>query len=157
MHQDKKLVDGEIILLYIARKLSSCYLSSAYIIFRHYTFYIWRKIIARKEPWSKFLLIPVYFYGGFCCCHSIRKTNIIFKLSYVVFVFLNLCPQLLLEFRYFVIPYFMYRLQVRPTNWTKLVLETVLYLSVNAITIYLYVMKPFTWENEPEQTQRFMW
>ena len=144
-------------MLYIARKLSSCYLSSAYIIFRHYTFYIWRKIIARKEPWSKFLLIPVYFYGGFCCCHSIRKTNIIFKLSYVVFVFLNLCPQLLLEFRYFVIPYFMYRLQVRPTNWTKLVLETVLYLSVNAITIYLFVMKPFTWENEPEQTQRFMW
>jgi len=124
---------------------------------RHYTFYIWRKIIARKEPWSKFLLIPVYFYGGFCCCHSIRKTNIIFKLSYVVFVFLNLCPQLLLEFRYFVIPYFMYRLQVRPTNWTKLVLETILYQSVNAITIYLFVMKPFTWENEPEQTQRFMW
>merc|ERR1712088_600265 len=124
---------------------------------RHYTFYIWRKIIARKEPWSKFLLLPVYIYGGFCSYHSIRKTNIIFKLSYVIFVALNLCPQLLLEFRYFVIPFIMYRLQVRPTNWTKLILENILFLGINALTIYIFVMKPFNWEQNPEETQRFMW
>ena len=125
--------------------------------YRHYTFYIWRKIIARKEPWSKFLLLPVYIYGGFCSYHSIRKTNIIFKLSYVIFVALNLCPQLLLEFRYFVIPFIMYRLQVRPTNWTKLILENILFLGINALTIYIFVMKPFKWEQNPEETQRFMW
>ena len=51
----------------------------------------------------------------------------------------------------------MYRLQVRPTNWTKLVLETLLFAGVNIVTIYLFVMKPFKWDNNPEETQRFMW
>ena len=132
-------------------------LTCVYSLNRHYTFYIWRRIIARKEPWSKFVLVPLYLYGGFCCCHSIRKTNIIFKLSYVFFVTLNLCPQLLLEFRYFVIPFLMYRIQVRPTNWTKLFMETLLFVAINALTVYLFVMKPFKWEHDPEETQRFMW
>ena len=127
------------------------------MIFRHYTFYIWRRIITRKEPWTKFLLVPIYVYGGYCCLHSIRKTNIIFKLSFILFVILNLSPQLLMEFRYFVIPFMVYRLQLRPTNWLKLGLETFLFMMVNALTLYLFVMKPFKWENEPEQTQRFMW
>ena len=128
-----------------------------YFLYRHYTFYIWRRIIARNQPWSKFLLVPVYLYGGFCCCHSIRKTNIIFKLSYAFFVILNLCPQLLLEFRYFVIPFLMYRIQVRPTNRTKLYLETLLFVGINAVTIYLFLKRPFKWEHEPTETQRFMW
>ena len=74
-----------------------------------------------------------------------------------MFVVLNLSPQLLLEFRYYVIPFMMYRLQVRPTNWTKLGLETFLFFVINVVTVYLFVMKPFKWEQEPEQTQRFMW
>ena len=48
----------------------------------------------------------------------------------------------------------MYRLQVRPTNWAKLCLETLLYIVINSITIYLFVKKPFQWPHEPEQTQR---
>ena len=110
-----------------------------------------------KENKETFLLDTFKAEKTILSYHSIRKTNIIFKLSYVIFVALNLCPQLLLEFRYFVIPFIMYRLQVRPTNWTKLILENILFLGINALTIYIFVMKPFKWEQNPEETQRFMW
>ena len=123
---------------------------------RHYTFYIWRRIIART-PYTKYVLLPVYVYAGYCTLHALRHNSIVFKLSFPLFVCLNLMPQSLLEFRYFVIPYLLYRLQVRPTSWRKLGAELCLYLLVNAITIALFIGKPFVWSHEPGQVQRFIW
>ena len=123
---------------------------------RHYTFYIWRRIIARNE-FSKFLLLPGYIYGGYCVLHSLRHNSIIFKLSFPVFLCLNLAPQFLLEFRYFVIPYLIYRLQVRPMSWHKLLMESIFYIFVNVATVLLYVYKPFEWPHEKGQLQRFIW
>ena len=47
--------------------------------------------------------------------------------------------------------------KVRPMSWTKLILETLTCLAVNAATISLFVLRPFRWEHEPEAVQRFMW
>jgi alpha-1,2-glucosyltransferase len=123
---------------------------------RHYTFYIWRRLI-NFRPFVKYLLVPVYFFGGYCVLHSIRRTSVIFQLTFPLCVAVNLAPQLLLEFRYFVVPFLFYRMQVRPVSWPKLVLETAVYAAVNAAAIAIYVMRPFRWEHEPDDVQRFMW
>ena len=108
-------------------------------------------------PNSRYALIPVYLYAAFCVLHSVRRTAVSFLLAYPVIVALNLTPQLLLEFRYFVVPFLFYRLQLRPVSWHKLAAETAIYAAVNATTIALFVLKPFRWEHEPDAVQRFMW
>ena len=123
---------------------------------RHYTFYVWRRVIVRTS-YSKFVLLPGYVYSGYCLLHTLRHNSIIFKLSFPLFTCLNLAPQALLEFRYFVIPYLIYRLQVRPTSWKKLILESCLYTAVNAFTIAVFLYRPFEWPHEPGTTQRIMW
>jgi len=123
---------------------------------RHFTFYVWRRIV-NATWWSRFALVPLYLYGGFCILHSIRRTGAVFQLAYPVMVAACLAPQLLLEFRYFILPFMFYRLQVRPMSWTKLILETLTCLAVNAATISLFVLRPFRWEHEPDAVQRFMW
>ena len=123
---------------------------------RHYTFYLWRKVLVRWD-WVRYALIPVYVFGGFCVLHGLRRTGIAFKLAFPVLVFVSLAPQLLLEFRYFIVPYLLYRLQVKPQTWWKLCCETALYAAVNALTLAVFVYKPFRWEHDPADVQRIIW
>ena len=123
---------------------------------RHYTFYIWRKVFMRH--WVvKFLLIPVYIFGFFHICKCLAKSELVFKIVLPICVILSVVPQMLLEFRYFILPYILIRAQIKPTCWKSLVMETVIVVFVNIVTIYLFLYKPFLWEQEPDKLQRFMW
>ena len=124
--------------------------------FRHYTFYIWRKVITRYE-WMPMALCPIYLFGLFCILYSIRRTDLALKLTFPLCVIINLVPQYLLEFRYFVIPFLLCRLQVRPQSWWKLIIEFSMFLLINLITLYLFLFKSFRWSHDPENIQRFMW
>jgi len=42
------------------------------------------------------------------------------------------------------------------TNF-PLVLETVWYIAINAVTGYLFLYRGFEWPQEPGKVQRFMW
>lgn len=124
---------------------------------RHYPFYIWRKIYARH--WSvKYILIPVYIFAAFCI-HSklIVKQHRLWILMFYICVGMVTIPQKLLEFRYFVIPYLLFRLHVSLVSYARLLLECLLYVGVNAVTIYLFLEKPFHWAHDPDEVQRFMW
>merc|ERR1712241_978799 len=78
---------------------------------RHYTFYIWRKIFMRH--WMvKFLLIPVYIFGFFHIWRCLAKSELVFKVVLPICVFLSVVPQMLLEFRYFILPYILIRAQI---------------------------------------------
>ena len=88
---------------------------------------------------------------------SLRRTELAFKLAFPICVVINLLPQLLLEFRYFVIPFILQRLQLRPQSWWTLMAEMALFQFVNVVTVSLFLFKPFQWEHEPENIQRFMW
>ena len=127
-----------------------------YVYSRHYTFYIWRRLITRYE-WMPMLLSPIYLFGLFCILYSIRRTDLALKLTFPFCVIINLVPQYLLEFRYFVIPFLLCRLQVRPQSWWKLIIEFSMFLLINLITLYLFLFKSFRWSHDPENIQRFMW
>ena len=122
---------------------------------RHYTFYVWHKIYKRHN-FVKYMLIPGYLFAWWTIFNLQSHQNILWKLIYFVCVCVNLVPQMLLEFRYFIVPYVIFRLHSRFTTYIQVVLEFGLYISVNAATLYLFMEKPFTWPNETD-LQRFLW
>lgn len=93
---------------------------------------------------------------------------------------LSLVTAPLVEPRYFIIPWVIWRLHVPPqpmpllyrqkrttdekelfiaklfTNF-PLILETIWFLAINAITGYMFLYKGFEWPQEPGKVQRFMW
>ena len=89
---------------------------------------------------------------------------------------LSLCTAPLVEPRYFIIPWLMWRLHV-PVASTKdampkerqsktqhsdrhdhrLWLETAWFLAINSITCYIFIYRGFGWKQEPGKVQRFMW
>ena len=123
---------------------------------RHFTFYLWRRIILRHEA-IKYLLCPGYLFGLYHICQSMAKSDLIFKLVLPFCVIINIVPQLLMEFRYFIIPYILVRAQIKPNCWKSLAIESVMMISVNIITLYVFLFKPFKWASEPDSWQRFMW
>lgn len=123
---------------------------------RHYTFYIWRKIFQRH--WIvKYLAIPCYIYGMFIIAHQlISRNSVLFVILFIKCVALVTIPQKLLEFRYFIIPFLIFRLHAPLPSPLSLLLEAALYITVNCLTVLLFLYKPFHWENSPD-VQRFMW
>jgi alpha-1,2-glucosyltransferase len=69
---------------------------------------------------------------------------------------LTLIPSPLLEFRYFITPYLIYRIAMRQPRGAWLFLELVMYTVINAFTIWMFLNRPFQWPSE-EGLQRFMW
>ncbi|KAI1293800.1 Dol-P-Glc:Glc(2)Man(9)GlcNAc(2)-PP-Dol alpha-1,2-glucosyltransferase [Halotydeus destructor] len=123
---------------------------------RHYPFYVWRRIFGRNDSALPFLLIPVYMYIAFSAQKALLDQDDIWKIIYTICVIVSLVPQQLLEFRYFLIPYMIWRLNVKESSIHQLVIEFILNTSVNCFTLYMFLQKPFKWNNSPE-LQRFMW
>ncbi|CAH3024901.1 unnamed protein product [Porites evermanni] len=124
---------------------------------RHYPFYVWRKVYARHQL-VKYLMIPAYMFAGFCIHEKLTlKQHRLWVIIFYTCVAIVTVPQKLLEFRYFIIPYIFYRLHVPLVSYVRLLTECVLYVAVNAFTIYLFLEKPFSWSHSPEEVQRFMW
>jgi len=123
---------------------------------RHYPFYIWRKII--NCNWSaRYLLVPVYFLSSIVMFNELSKeSNNLWILFFFLCSFITLVPQKLLEFRYFIVPYILFRLHIKTPSYIELLLEFLLYTCINAITICLFIYRPFHWPAD-ESVQRFMW
>ncbi|KAL7746512.1 glucosyltransferase [Sorochytrium milnesiophthora] len=124
---------------------------------RHYSFYVWKDIY-RRYSWARYALITVYFACSWFAYRKLGKYQTsIFITLYVGATALALIPSPLLEFRYFILPYVLYRVHVPVEKTWKLALELALYLAVNAATLYMFLYRPFTWPQEPGVLQRFMW
>lgn len=124
---------------------------------RHYPFYVWRKFLGR-HPLTKFLPIPVYLYAAVNIFESLRlQRGVLWTLVYSFCLAANVVPQELLEFRYFILPYLIFRLNL-PIVRSNLVLaaEFLFYSMINVLTIYTFLMRPFVWPTE-DTLQRFMW
>ncbi|KAK0669295.1 family 59 putative glycosyltransferase [Cercophora samala] len=86
---------------------------------------------------------------------------------------LSLVTAPLVEPRYFILPWVFYRLLVPSWSFTplgvgkkvdlRLILETVWFVAINAVTMYLFLFRPYIWkDNEGNvldggRLQRFMW
>ena len=122
---------------------------------RHYTFYIWNRFYGRYA-WFRYAIIPLYVFGGYVLYNFIRGNSFAFKALYVVASCLCFVPQKLIEPRYFILPFLVARLQSISNRWTTICLETVYYLCINIIVLYIFTNKTFHWDDF-EEPQRVMW
>lgn len=122
---------------------------------RHYNFYFLSKIIRRHE-YVKYMLIPVYLYAFVTVLNLLKERDIFWKLSYFICTAASIVPQRMIEFRYFIMPYLIFRLNMPLSSRYMLITELLFYVAINAWTVYMYAFKPFPWHNTNE-LQRFMW
>jgi alpha-1,2-glucosyltransferase len=124
---------------------------------RHYSFYVWKNVLSK--PWSKYLLAPLAaFAARFISC-SIRASldfNFLSRLVLFTATAASLIFQELFDFRYFIIPYLVFRLHFGKVHGKFVFLEFLTYAAVNAVTIYIYTTKTFRWKDLREP-QRIIW
>ncbi|CAD5207140.1 unnamed protein product [Bursaphelenchus okinawaensis] len=125
---------------------------------RHYVFYIWNRFMLRYT-YFKYAIIPgdilslVYFF------HTLNASSVYFTLGLLLSTAATVIPAHLVEFRYFIIPYAIWRLNVNEKapkcvcNFVEIVVNVILIV----VTTYLFVFHPFEWSHEPGRKQRFMW
>lgn len=70
--------------------------------YRHYTFYLWKDIIA-AYPMARFCLVPLYIYATWSIMVSLRAGGQLelWILGFAACTTLALAPAWLIEFRYF--------------------------------------------------------
>ena len=122
---------------------------------RHYTFYLWKRLLGKKGffPYS---IIPIYLFTGITMLQLLHRKDAIWKCLYAFSIFISIVPHKLLELRYFIVPYVIWKLNIPPNNTTILTSELILYNIVNAFTIYMFIFYTFKWPNLND-VQRIMW
>lgn len=122
---------------------------------RHYTFYLWNRFYGRYS-FFRYIMVPIYMFGAYMVYSSIQGCSFVFKVLFVACLAAMVVPQKLLEFRYFIIPFLIARMQIVSKNWLQLWTEMLYFLLINAITLYIFVSKTFLWEDSAE-LQRIIW
>ena len=123
---------------------------------RHYTFYVWRKLYGRN--WSvRYTMIPIYIISWNIIMSELgKRVTKLWLLLFVLSTAVVLIPQKLFEFRYYIVPYLMFRLHIKRSNTFELLAEGCLYFAINVVTFYLFLFQKFSWPHE-KGVQRFMW
>lgn len=124
---------------------------------RHLTFYLWRRFFARHWA-AKYLPLPAYLFAHYSLGRILNRSELVFRLVFPACLVLSLVAQQLLELRYFILPFLLARLQIKPASLPlRLAAESLLVAGINAGVFYLFLWRPFTWDSEPGRLQRFMW
>ncbi|XP_017878650.1 putative Dol-P-Glc:Glc(2)Man(9)GlcNAc(2)-PP-Dol alpha-1,2-glucosyltransferase [Ceratina calcarata] len=122
---------------------------------RHYVFYFWNKFMGRYKIF-KYLLVPIYAFTLFAMLRGINHLRFTTQINYMLMVSIVLVPQLLIEPRYFIIPYVLYRCFItKPRDW-QIVAESMTTLIVNSLQFYIFISKVFYWNDQP-YPQRISW
>uniref|UniRef100_A0A0E9X1D1 Dol-P-Glc:Glc(2)Man(9)GlcNAc(2)-PP-Dol alpha-1,2-glucosyltransferase n=1 Tax=Anguilla anguilla TaxID=7936 RepID=A0A0E9X1D1_ANGAN len=87
---------------------------------------------------------------------SLKSKSLFWNLAILVCLTAATVPQKLLEFRYFILPYLLYRVHIPLPSTPRLLAEFGLYTLVNAATLYIFISKTFHWPDSTD-VQRFMW
>ncbi|KAH8023702.1 hypothetical protein HPB51_015242 [Rhipicephalus microplus] len=111
---------------------------------RHFPFYLWRRLLGRNEL-VRCCLVPLYIYAGYAMSHQLRHKEPWWQLLFFVCVVASTVPQKLLEFRYFVVPYLYFRLQLKDVKYWQVLAELVANIAVNVAVLWLFLNRTFTW------------
>lgn len=176
---------------------------------RHYTFYVFKLLRSRPELW--YASVPVYALCAWLSVQALANTSgaksntknddgkspksdvspsgaesdsnhLSFVLVWVASTALSLITAPLVEPRYFLIPWLIWRLHVpgaasqtstpkkrNSISTSRLetffqffakrssLIELTWYMAINYVTCRLFLEKGFRWQQEPENIQRFMW
>lgn len=122
---------------------------------RHYLFYVWNKFYGRFW-WFRFIMAPFYLLSLIVLHHSISARSAEFKLIYMLCTIISIALQQLIEVRYFIIPFLIARLSTTSVKFKLIILELVLYLTINAIVFYLFSTKEIYWKDY-NYAQRLIW
>ena len=180
---------------------------------RHYVFYVFRWILLR-HPVAKYVVVPIYFVCGWAAIMALgetqgsagssaktgplkgkgdgrdervdaRQNRVSFVIVWLTATALSLITAPLVEPRYFILPWAMWRLYLPSSIFiaekasgakvsrvgshsylrkvsdcrfnSQLWLETTSFLLVNSLTMYVFLYRGFKWPQEPGNVQRFMW
>ncbi|BFF97589.1 putative Dol-P-Glc:Glc(2)Man(9)GlcNAc(2)-PP-Dol alpha-1-2-glucosyltransferase [Drosophila madeirensis] len=123
---------------------------------RHYIFYVWSRLYGRYW-WFRYAMAPAYLFAMTVLYCGLSHMPDSFKLMFPLSLVLVLCFQRLLELRYFLVPYVLFRLNTRHTRkgyseW----LELGAHLLLNVATFYVYFTKEFYWQDY-STPQRIIW
>ena len=122
---------------------------------RHFTFYIWRRVFG-YHPHVKYFLVPVYLISVLVMTKELSfKRSGIWILVFFACTGIVLIPQKLLEFRYFIIPYLLFRLNLRTSSLLQLFTEGLVYTLVNFTTMWIFLRRTHT--QNGLSGQRIMW
>lgn len=159
---------------------------------RHYVFYVFR--ILRRHPIIKYLAVPTYYICAWLVTNALgmppnngqalkqKRENgptnrnigrppcsISFITVWLATTALSVVTAPLVEPRYFIIPWIIWRLHVqaapaslsRTSNKNRydfrLALETMWLLAINVAISYVFLYRGFAWPSEPGKVQRFLW
>ena len=93
---------------------------------------------------------------GVCLVIKLKCCVVLRILLFSVCCGVDVATKVLLEFRYFTVPFLLLRLHLTLPNSRGAVAELLLYSSVNMVTLWLFLYRPFRRPHE-EEWQRFMW
>lgn len=127
---------------------------------RHYTFYIYRRIISR--PSSHLFLVPIYHFSTWAVFDALGRARrlALGKLSVIAFAAASaatLVPSPLFEPRYYIVPILLLRIFIHPRTCSRHILEYVWLNSINAVTTIIFLKREFAWASEPGAIQRIIW
>lgn len=122
---------------------------------RHYWFYVWNRFIGRYAAF-RYLLIPIYCASLFAMSQNVGHLRFLSQINYVICVCMVLVPQLLVEPRYFILPYIFHRLNMKRAEKWQICLELLTTLTINFLQFYIFAKKVFYWKDQP-YTQRISW
>ncbi|KAI5287099.1 glucosyltransferase [Ascosphaera aggregata] len=161
---------------------------------RHYVFYVFRILL--QHPLIKYAVTPLYCLCAWASISTLsgawvtnsrtkskrtgddsnqerKSMDDTVRVSLVVIwlaaTTLTLVTAPLVEPRYFIIPWVIWRLHVPPPPIEErtikarilrnapLLLESVWYMVINIVVGYMFLYRGFQWPQEPGVVQRFMW
>lgn len=122
---------------------------------RHYTFYIWNRFYGRYS-WFRYAMCPIYLVSLLLVNNGINYLPVSIRIFWTFTIMIYLCFQRLLEVRYFLVPFVLFRLNTKPTlgNWKYA--ELFLHTFINIFTFYIFINKKVYWK-EYSETQHIIW
>ena len=123
---------------------------------RHYTFYFWRRILNYSDHTRYYLSLVYAMTAILMTSLLVHGSSELLALVYWVCVVLVLFLQPLIEFRYFILPYLIFRIHSTHPSVVSVLIDLVSYSVFNAVVLYRFAFMPFYWNNSPE-VQRFTW
>lgn len=133
---------------------------------RHYTFYIYRRILSK--PYSQYLVVPVFHFFQWLVPYMLSQTpsysrvklSTVGIVAFMAITTLTIIPSPLFEPRYYIVPLVLFRLftklQLTSHNVRNHMYELVWYLFINGLVFILFFNYEFTWLSEPG-IQRIIW